>query len=496
VIASPVPQGAKRWLLAEHFDVPEVFGTFVGGKWAFADGAEVIEVEDPATLEPIAKLAEADDDLVDQAVSAADRAYRDVWSRVEPRVRSRVLAAIAAEIRRRADDLSHLESLDTGKPLSQARSDIEGAARYFEYYSGVADKIRGSNLPQAADTLAYTRLEPYGVIAHITPWNSPFSQMCRGVAPSLAAGNSVVLKPSEVAPLSCLLAGSLFTDAGLPVDVCTVLPGRGGVGQALVSHPAVRRVSFTGSVATGQRIMHYAADRVIGCNLELGGKSPLLVLEDADLGAAARAGAMAVSRNAGQSCFAATRLLVQSRVYDELVERLCAEVEQFSVGHGLDDPDLGPLANHAQLEKVLAYVAGARAQGAEVGVGGGRPEIDLPGHFVQPTVLVDVTNDMQVAREEVFGPVQSVIRVEDDDDAIAQANDSDYGLAAGIFTQSLSRAHRIAHLLEAGQVQVNRYPAGGVDTPFGGYKQSGIGREKGVEALEHYTQLKTVIVAL
>jgi aldehyde dehydrogenase (NAD+) len=488
---------ARRWDPTAKLGLPAVLGAFVDGTWTSAPHAELLDVEDPATLAIIGRVAETSPELLDQAVEQADQAYRERWRDVAPAQRSAVLGRIGQEIRRQAEDLACLEALDTGKPVSQARTDVIGAARYFEYYAGAADKLSGITIPQDKDTFAYTIREPYGVVAHITPWNSPFSQMCRGVAPSLAAGNSVVVKPSEVAPLSCLFAGRLFLDAGLPANLCAVVPGRGqSVGASLVQHPLVKRVTFTGSVATGKRILHATADRIIGCNLELGGKSPLIVLEDADVAAAARAGAMAVVRNAGQSCFAATRLLVHRAVYDEFVDRLCAEVGQLSVGHGLDDPDLGPVSSDAQLQKVLGYIDGAKQEGARAIAGGGRARTDLPGHFVEPTVLVDVTNEMRVAREEVFGPVQSVIAVDDEDDALGQANDSSYGLAAGIFTASLSKAHRLAHRLEAGQVQVNRYPAGGVDTPFGGYKQSGLGREKGFEALQHYTQVKTVIVAI
>jgi acyl-CoA reductase-like NAD-dependent aldehyde dehydrogenase len=373
---------------------------------------------------------------------------------------------------------------------------VETSARYFEFYAGLADKTTGTTLPQAPGTLAYTLHEPYGVIGHITPWNSPLAQMCRGVAPSLAMGNTVVVKPSELTPLSSLYVSMLFIRAGLPSGVCNVVVGRGPTaGAALVEHPDVRRVSFTGSVATGRTVMEMAGRRIVPCNVELGGKSPTIVLADADLEAAANAGAAAVIRNSGQSCSATTRLLVDRVVHDQFVAMLAERMARLRIGHGLDNPDLGPLVSANQRKRVLRYIESAESEGAVVRRMGEAPT-DTRGHFVMPVIVTGVRNDMTVAREEIFGPVQSVLPFDTEDEAIAIANDSPYGLAAGIFTKNLGAAHQMASRLEAGQVQVNRYPAGGVDTPFGGYKDSGIGREKGIEALRYYSQLKTVIVGL
>ncbi|MQA85499.1 MAG: aldehyde dehydrogenase family protein [Streptosporangiales bacterium] len=486
-----------RWDPRVELGLPEPLGAVIDGEWSGTDAAETLCVRDPADLREIAVVAEGDADQVDGAVRSAEKAYRGAWRAADATTRGRILTALADTIRSHAETLARLETVDTGKPLSQARSDVETSARYFEYYAGVADKILGDTLPQPAGSFAYTVREPYGVVAHVTPWNSPLSQMCRGLAPSLAAGNTVVVKPSEVTPLSSLVAARLFAAAGLPLGVCNVVPGRGPTtGAALVAHPLVRHVSFTGSVATGREILRSAAAGIVPCNLELGGKSPTLVFPDADLDAAARAGAMAVVRNSGQSCFATTRLIVHRSIHDAFVERVRAHVGRLSVGHGLDDPDLGPLASAEQLDKVVGYLDAAREEGARVAIGGSRPGGAPAGYFLEPTVLVDVANGMRVAREEIFGPVQSVLSFDTEDEAVAMANDSDYGLAAGVFTGSLSVAHRVAARLEAGQVQVNKYPAGGVDTPFGGYKKSGIGREKGLEALLHYTQLKTVIIEL
>ena len=306
----------------------------------------------------------------------------------------------------------------------------------------------------------------------------------------------MVVKPSELTPITTLLAARLFVEAGLPAGLCNVVLGLGGsTGESLTHHPLVRHITFTGSVAAGRRVGAVAADRIIGLNLELGGKSPTIVCADADLESAARAGALAVIRNSGQSCFATTRLLVDRTIHDRFVELVAGHIAGLSVGHGLDDPDVGPLISARQKDKVLSAIEAAVADGAHVVVGGSTPNVLTGGHFVEPTLLAGVENDMPVARQEVFGPVQSVIAFDTLDEAVALANDTEYGLSAGVFTHDVARAHSVASALQAGQVQVNRYTGAGVEVPFGGYKNSGLGREKGIEALRHYTQLKSVIVA-
>ncbi|MGW5151302.1 aldehyde dehydrogenase family protein [Rhodococcus koreensis] len=477
--------------------LPDVLTAVIGGKWtAAATGATIYDVHDPATEQVIARFAQTTPDQVDEAVRNAHDAWRG-WSATAPVERGRVLARLADTVRAHAESLASLESADTGKPISQARGDIAVTARYLEYYAGACDKFGGETIPQAADTFAYTVRESYGVVAHITPWNAPLSQMMRGVAPCLAAGNTVVVKPSELAPLTTGLVAILMVEAGLPAGVCNIVLGDGpAVGSPLVGHELVRHIAFTGSVASGQSVGRVAAERIVGAHLELGGKSPTIVCADADLGRAAKAGALAVIRNSGQSCFATTRLFVHRAVHDEFVERVAAEMHGLSVGPGADDPDLGPLVSAAQRDRVLGIVEQARADGAEIIVGGHGPTGRDTGFFVMPTLVASVTNDMAIARQEVFGPVQSVIAFDDLGEAIAQANDTPYGLSAGVFTSDIGRAHRVARELQAGQVQINRYAGAGVEIPFGGYKASGIGREKGTEALLGYTQVKSVIVAL
>jgi aldehyde dehydrogenase (NAD+) len=417
-------------------------------------GPPEIVVEDPATGEELARLPEDGPEAVDAAARAARAAFEGPWGALSAADRGRTLLGLAALLRDRAEELAALESRDTGEPLSQARTDVATAARYLEYYGGAADKLLGETIPSEDGAFVYTLREPFGVVAHITPWNSPLSQLFRGVAPSLATGNTVLVKPSEVAPLSTRLVAGMLEDARLPKGVVAVVNGRGETtGAAVVDHPLVAHVTFTGSVATGAAVMAAAARRIVPVSLELGGKSPTIVLPDADLDAAVDAAAAAVIRNAGQSCFATTRILVHEDVHDAFAERLVARFGDLTVGPGRDDPDLGPLASRTQLDRALDMLESAVAEGATVACGGGRLEDPAlaAGHFVAPTVLTGVANTMRVAREEVFGPVQCVLRFASEDEAVALANASEYGLAAGVFTRDLSAAHRLARRLEAGQ---------------------------------------------
>lgn len=487
-------EAKPRWSVSRDLGITRTLTSYINGQHAPVGNGPILEVEDPATGDIIATVEEAGASLIDEAVQSAQHAFHKVWRHVTPVNRGKHLVALAAVLRGNADTLAHLESLDTGKPLSQARTDIEVAAKYFDFYAGIADKFGGETIPQPETTFVYTVREPLGVVVQITPWNSPLSQMVRGVAPSLAMGNTVVVKPSEVTPISSLVAARLFVEAGLPPGVCNVVTGKGPTtGAALAVHPLVRHITFTGSVRTGQIVLGLAAANIVPCNLELGGKSPTLVFPDADLVEAAKSAARAVIRNSGQACVATTRIVAHRSIHDELVTRICEHVAGLTVGHGLDDPDLGPLASAVQKSKVLGYIDSARNDGAEI-VAGGQPAQMDRGHFVLPTILTNVTNDMTVAREEVFGPVQSILKFDEEDEAVAIANDTPYGLAAGVFTRDIARAFRLTRQLDAGQVRINNFTAGGVETPFGGYKHSGIGREKGLAALHHYTQLKTVIM--
>jgi aldehyde dehydrogenase (NAD+) len=462
-----------------------------------ADG-QYLESLNPADGSEVAKVAAGTADDVDKAVKSA-REAAEPWADVRPQVRAQMLYRIATMLRENQEELALAETLENGKPISNSRFDIEVSARYFEYYAGAVDKFHGETIPLGPDYLSYTRLEPFGVTAHIVPWNAPIQQAARGFAPALAVGNTIVAKPAEETSITCVRLAEIASKCGLPPGVINVITGRGEVaGDALVRHPDVDKIAFTGSLATGRLIMTAAAQRVIPVTLELGGKSPNIVFEDADLDAAARGAIRAINFNAGQVCSAGSRLLVHVSVHDEMVRRLVELDRAVTLGPGIEDPGMGPMTTIDQWNKVRYYLELAKQEGAKFACGGGVPEDPKlrGGQFIEPTVIVDVDNSMQIAREEIFGPVLCVIPFHDDEEAVAIANDSEFGLVAGLWTSNLSRAHRVAARLQAGQVFVNEYFAGGVETPFGGYKRSGIGREKGLEAMKHYAQLKTVSIRL
>lgn len=469
---------------------------FIGGEWVPARDGRTFETIDPSTEETIAAIPRGGPRDVDDAVAAAREAFAGPWRRVTPDERARLLYQVARELERRREEFAELETRDTGKPLSFAREEISGCARYFDYYAGAADKVHGETIPLGPDYLDYTVREPLGVTAHITPWNVPLSMVCRGLAPALATGNTAVVKPAEQTPLTALALAEIFEELDFPDGVYNVVTGYGGeAGQALSEHPGIDSMTFTGSVKTGKAVLRAAADHVRPVVVELGGKSPQVVFADSDLDLVAGEVAKGIYSNAGQYCDAGSRLLIEDSVREPLLERLTGLAEGIKLGPGLESPDMGPLVSFEHFERVLGYIETGRTEGAEL-VTGGRAEGFEKGYFVAPTIFDGVERGMRIAREEIFGPVLSVMPFASEGEAADLADATDYGLAAGIFTRDIDRALRFARDVQAGYVMVNEYHSGGMGSPFGGYKQSGIGREKGLAALENYTQIKNVVVRI
>lgn len=444
----------------------------------------------PATGGPTLRIASGSAEDVDAAADAATQALLG-WRHFSAPERGRILRRIADAIRAHADQFIDLEVQDTGKPRRTAAGEVENSAAYFEFYSGLVNLPVGDVLDVEPGQHIYTRREPYGVIGVITPWNVPLNQAARAVAPALVTGNVVILKPAETSSQTTLLLARLAAEAGLPAGVLNVVLGAGPVvGTAIVSHPAVRKVAFTGSVRTGRLIGRIAAERVIPLTLELGGKSANVVFADADLDVAAREAVRAFSANAGQVCSAGTRLLVERSIHDEFVARVAQIAGELRTGD-----DIGPLITRTQFEQVQDYFRVAAEQGAVAVLGGSiadDPEL-AGGFYVKPTIYADVDNASRLAQEEIFGPVLVTIPFDDELDAVRIANESDFGLIAGVFTRDIGRAFRVADAIEAGQIFINTWSTGAVQTPFGGHKNSGYGREKGIEAMLHYTHLKTVV---
>ena len=473
----------------------------IGENWVGSINKDVLNVINPATGQSFARVFAADAHDIDRAVSAARTAFESPeWSGMTPTERGRLLWRIADLIEENADTLAELTTLENGKPYLAAKNgDIPFAAKTFRYYSGWSNKIEGRT-PQLSmagrQFHAYTQYEPVGVVGQIVPWNGPVTAASWKLAPALAAGCTSVFKPSEETPLTALKLGELFLEAGLPAGVVNIVPGLGETaGTAISRHNGIDKVAFTGSTETGRTILQSAAGNLKKVSLELGGKSPMFVFADADLERAIPGTAQAIFNNAGQVCIAGSRLYVEKAIYDRVLQGIVDFAENITVGPGMSpDTDMGPLISEKQLERVRLHIDSGCGEGAELVTGGKR--IGTQGYFLEPTVFANTSHDMQILREEIFGPVLSVMRVDDPADVKNLANDTSYGLAASIWTKDINRAHRFAADIKAGLLWINAHGIPDPAVPFGGYKQSGWGRELGWQGIEQYTELKSVITAL
>jgi phenylacetaldehyde dehydrogenase len=474
----------------------------INGKWVEAASGKTFPTYNPATGEVLANIAAGDKEDIDRAVKAARAAFESgPWSKISPSERGRLIWKLGDLLEKHAEEFAQLESLDNGKPLKIARvADLPLAVDHFRYYAGWSTKIEGNTinlgLQKQGKFHAYTVREPVGVVGQIIPWNFPLLMAAWKLAPALATGCTVVLKPAEQTPLTALRLGELIMEAGFPEGVVNIVPGYGETaGAALAAHPDVDKVAFTGSTEVGKLILQAAAGNLKKVSLELGGKSPNIILDDADVSTAIPGAASAIFFNHGQCCCAGSRLFVDKKIFDEVVDGIAQDASKIRVGPGFDpDSDMGPLVSEEQMNRVCGFLESGKKEGAKAVTGGSRE--GTKGYFVKPTVLVNTNDKMQVVQEEIFGPVVTAIPFSDASEIVPRANDTVYGLAAGIWTRDIKKAHALASKLRAGTVWINCYNVFDAALPFGGYKQSGWGREMGHEVLEHYTEVKSVCVAL